>query len=829
MRQARLAVLGLLLGLGAGAAGAQPPTRPSGGLQQLPEAKGEVRGLILDETGAPVAGASVAIRSARDSSLVAGAIAGAKGAFRIEGLRPGAYVARATFLGFRPTVQSFVISDASPRATLGEVRLSRVAVALEGVQVSAERATVTIEPDRNTYRAKDVAPAAGNATEVLEAVPSVQVDGDGKVSLRGNENVAVQINGRPSPLRGAQLGSYLKSLPANVVERVEVIPNPSAKQDPEGMAGIINIVLRQAADLGWSAGANVAAANRDRYNGSGNVGYQGGPLTLFASYGRNVDHRGVVGINDRERYDALQSLLSVTEQDIDERSGNQGHNGYASADYRLNRRDVASAALSMNVRQFGNGTTSAHTELDGSREFLDRYNRLRETDNEGRMVDLNLAFKRTFEPRKHELSTDLRLNRSQDDERTTLWRQPLTPDGDASGTRVEGEIDELDAVTRQLTGQLDYTRTVAKRTKVESGYKGTARWLDRDFVVNKDPLGDGTWGRSDLSNAFEFDERVHAAYAVVSHGVARFDLQGGLRAEYASRDFSLAEPAESYPYEYGSLFPSGVVLYNLSDAQQLKASYSRRIRRPGTQELNPFPSFFDVQNVFLGNPRLNPEYTDAFELGFTRTGKLGSVQVSPFYRHTSNVIRVDINTADTLEGREVTTVSFRNLATSNSWGTDVNGTLRLGPRLSGFAGFNVFKIVTDGGSQSTLSSSAVTWMARVNATTQLSKAFSLQGSYFYRAPVNIERGRFSAQQGSSFTLRQKVRGDAAVVGLRVVDPFNTNRFRIRAGDDNVVQITERRFGVRGAFLTFQYTYGRPPRIRQQQDQGEQRAGFPTGG
>src|SRR5206468_4389342 len=173
-----------------------------------------------------------------------------------------------------------------------------------GVSVTEERATVAVEPDRNSYRAKDVAPAAGNASEVLDAVPAVQVDGDGKVSLRGNENVAVQINGRPTPMRGPQLASYLKTLPANTIDRIEVVPNPSAKYDPEGMAGIINIVLKQNVDLGVSAGLTVGAANNDRYNGSGNLGYQSGPITTFSNLGIFHDRRPVQGVNDRDRFDA---------------------------------------------------------------------------------------------------------------------------------------------------------------------------------------------------------------------------------------------------------------------------------------------------------------------------------------------------------------------------------------------------------------------------------------------------------------------------------------------------------------------------------------------
>lgn len=438
---------------------------------------------------------------------------------------------------------------------------------------------------------------------------------------------------------------------------------------------------------------------------------------------------------------------------------------------------------------------------------------LRNDRAKGFVIDNSLSFKRTFEPRKHELSTEIRFNRARDDDSTALWTQPLTPDGAIAGARNQGERDETSALTRQLTSSLDYTRTLAPKTKLETGLKETDRWLDRDFLVFKDALGDGNWVPSNLSNSFNFDERVHAGYGVLSQSVGKFDLQAGLRAEFASRNFALGDASQSFPYSYHSLFPSGVILYKPSDASQIKASYSRRIRRPGTQELNPFPVFFDAQNVIVGNPRLNPEYTDAFELGFSRMGSLGSIQLSPFYRRTTDVIRVNINTADVIDGRQVTSVSFENLASSNSWGTDLNGSLRLGPKFNGLAGFNVYKLVTDGGSQSSLSSNAVTWSYRVNATTQVSPTVILQANYFYRAPINIEKGRFAGMQMTNLTLRKKLDGDNMSVALRVADPFNTLHFRVTAGDDNLMQTTDRRFGVRGTYLTFQYNFGQTPKVR----------------
>ena len=823
MRRLTRSLLGVLLAGTAHPLLAQAPTRPTSAAP-LPVSNGEVRGTVVDATAAtPIARASVAVRSKPDAVLVSGAIASADGAFRVPGLRPGTYTLRVTYLGYGPKLLEFTISDAAAIANVGAIKLSRVAAVLEGVAVTEERATMAIEPDRNAYRAKDVAPAAGNASEVLDAVPSVQVDGDGKVSLRGNENVAVQINGRPSPLRGPQLASYLKGLPANIVERVEVVPNPSARYDPEGMAGIINIVLKQNVDLGVSAGLNIGVSKSDRYNASGNVGYQSGPLTLFTNLGVNEDSRAVLGLNDRERLDALRVPLSYTEQDIDGATGFNGQNLNVNADYKLTPRDVLSNSLSLNHRANTDASSSAYTELSGARLELDRYDRLRGAESKGITFDYNVALKRTFEPRKHELSGELRFNRSHDEDHTALWRQ--SPDAvDPTATRIEGQLDDVDAISKQFISQLDYTRTLAPRTKLETGYKGIARWLDRDYVLQKDALGTGDWVRSNLSNAFEFDENIQAAYAVMSQGVAKFDLQAGLRAEHASRDFSLAEPASRYPYAYNSLFPSGVVMYNLSDATQMKVSYSRRIRRPGTQELNPFPSFFDIQNVFIGNPNLSPEYTDAFELGLTKNYKLGTLQVSPFYRRTKDVIRIIINTADTIDTREVTSVSFSNLATSNSWGSDVNGSLRLGPKFNGFASFNVFKMVTDGGSTSSLGSNGVTWSARVNGTTQMTPTLSLQASYFYRAPMKIERGEFAAMQAANFALKKKIDGDNSSVTLRVSDPFNTMKFRILAGDDNVTQLTERRFGARQLFVTYQYSYGQAPRVRQPRPEDQPQQG-----
>jgi outer membrane receptor protein involved in Fe transport len=713
------------------------------------------------------------------------------------------------------TSAELTISPDAARIAAGSIGLARSPIALRSVEVNAERAVI-IAPDRNAYRVRDIAPAATNASDVLQSTPSVHVDPDGKVSLRGNENVVVQINGRPTPIRGAQLAGYLKQLPANTIERIEVIPNPSAKYDPEGMAGILNIVMKQNVDLGRSAGLTLTASNTSQYNAAANFGYQAGKVSTLWTYGFNSMEQEVAGVNDRTRINAVRSPLSFTEQDIDGAMANRGHNVNATLDYRLTQRNVLYSTLLANKRSSSDESLTAYNELNGSRTVMSQYDRTRDQDNKNWLVDASIGLRHIVTPQKNELISELRFSRQDDDERNALARQF------GSTSPLELQSDVLDAMTYQLTAQTDYTRALGKTTKLETGYKGYARWLDRAFQVQKDALGDGNWQASDLSNALEFDERVNAGYAVLSQGRGKVELQAGLRLEHATRDFSL--DGESYPHDYVSLFPSGLVSYKLNDKTQTRISYSRRIRRPNTQELNPFPSFFDVNNVFLGNPALGPEYTDALELGYQRSGKLGSLQIAPFYRHTTDVIRVDINTADTIANREVTTVSFRNLATSSSWGADLNGQFRLG-KFSGLAGFNVFKMVTDGGSESTLSSDAVTWMGRFNGTYSLTPATMFQLNFFYRAPMNIERGRFHSQSGTQVVARQKL-NERAFVTLRVNDVFKTNRFRVEVGDDNIIQLTKRHFNSRAVFLGFQYSVGQTPRVRQRQE--EQQATSPFG-
>jgi outer membrane cobalamin receptor len=786
-------------------------------------ASGEVRGSVQDAASMKgLASASVAVYSVRDSSLVAGTLTRPDGGFRIEGLRPGQYFLRASYLGYSPqTANGLVIAPNALQADVGAIRLAASAVQVEGVTASVERAQVALAPDRNTFAVRDMpAVAGGTASDVLRNVPSLEVDIDGKVRLRGNQNVAVQINGRAAPMRGDQLGQFLQQLPANMLERVEVIPNPSARFDPDGMAGIINIVLRQNADLGTSYGFTVGAGTGDRINASGNVGHQQGPLTLFANYGFFTDERQSIGSNFREnRFVTPHTYL---EQDVAGMFAPTSHTLNVSADYKVSARDVLSSSLLFSRRDTDNTSVNLYRDLDGARQAVGLREGLTENQNDGNTIDYGLGFRRTIQPRTHELSADFRFNRNGSNSLNRFINQSLLLDGTVNGDPATSRINALDAGTDNWTLQLDYTRPLTAATRLETGYKGTLRQMDNDLEVSVLDFASGEHLRDrDRSNGFAYDEQVHAGYAVLGHTVGRFSLQGGLRAEQAMTRFDLRTTGEQFDNGYTSLFPSGLVAYTLGEQQQLRASYSKRIRRPDTGQLNPFalaggrgPSETeDELNLFRGNPYLQPEYTHALELSYQQTVGVGTLQISPYFRHTTDAVR----RVKTIDNQGISTTTFANLATSDSYGTDVTGSWRLG-RLNGFGGFNVFRVVTDGSNLETdVSNDAVSWSTRASATWRASDELDLQGFVMYRAPMAVEMGRISGMTMTNLSSRYKV-SDRTNLTLRVQDPFNLMGFHFITSDERHFQESRRSFGARGVYLSLSYNFGQQPRVRQRTQQ-----------
>ncbi|MDB4949181.1 MAG: TonB-dependent receptor, partial [Gemmatimonadetes bacterium] len=774
-------------------------------------------------TGDPLGAASVAVRRAGDSTLVAGGVSRADGAFRIEGLRAGAYYLRVSRLGYATgTVARVDVADGRP-ADVGAVRLAAGAVVLDAITARTQGGspTVTSTPDKTVVSTRDMPTVTGgSATDVLRNVPGVDVDGDGKVSLRGNQNVAIQINGRPSPLTGDALTAFLKQLPANLVNRVEVVPNPSARYDPDGMGGILNVVLKQDADLGTSGGVSGGVGTGGRYNASGNLASQNGPLTLFGSYGFNRDVREEDGHTLRS-----QSLGGAPSTFLDQLTDGTelrlSHTVNGGGDLKLGRRDVLSSTLMLNHGVEDGSGDSGFAAMGAARDVTGTYRQL----THARQVEMNtegtLSLKHTLKPDEHELTVDLHAERSREDQdaRFATLPGPTPPPGLLGDSRTG-----LGAVTKQGGLQVDYTRPLADAWRLETGYKGTLRRLDNLFVVDS-VFGGAVDPSKRRTNDFRYDENVQAGYALVTHEAGHgLTLQGGVRLERAATTFHLADSARAFPNDYTSVFPSAAATYRIGDRDQLHASYSKRIQRPGAGRLNPFPEAEDQYNVRVGNPRLKPEYTHSYELSYQRALSFGSATVTPFYRHTVDAVR-RYRTLDPATG--ISTSTFANLATANSYGTDFNGQFRVGTRVSGMLGASAFRAVTDGGTaQADLSSSAFTWSARASLNLKVGPATDVQWFQNYRAASDVPQGHTDAFSMANLAVRQKV-NDHATLSVRVSDPFNTMRFGSQTYGDDFTQLNTRRFNSRTVYVNFGYTFGHAPRVHEperdqepQQPQGE---------
>ncbi|HEX8361669.1 MAG TPA: TonB-dependent receptor [Longimicrobium sp.] len=771
--------------------------------------QGEIRGSVVDDgNGRPVASASVAVMSAADSSLAAGALTRVDGSFRVQGLRPGGYFLRVSHLGHVTKTRPVDVSSAP--LDVGTVRLASAAIALEGISVAGAASGVTMSADRNAYSTRDMpATAGGNATDVLRNVPAVEVDADGRVSLRGNQNVAVQVNGRAAPMRGDQLGAFLQQLPANMVERVEVVPNPSARYDPEGMAGIVNIVLKQNADLGLSGGVTLAAGTGGRYNGTGSLGYQAGPLSLFGSYGYLDEARRTVATSTRE------NLFGGAPVRFIDQAGNvealtRSSTLNTTAELKLGRTQSLAANLLVSGREYEFDTRSGRESRGPAGETVSRWRDSLASSTDDLVFDAVLSFKRTVEARRNELTAELRYNRLDNAMNNAATLRPMQ-EGTPQLTRRA-----VDALNDDLSFQADLTRMVYG-ARLEAGVKAGRRRVAND--ADAELVAGGVWQPdAGMSYAFGTDETTRAAYGVLTRNAGPWEAQGGVRVERTGRGFvGTGDKALSYT----DLFPSGLLAYNLDAGRQVKASYSRRIQRPQTFMLNSILFYEDPLNRSLGNPRLRPEYTDAFELGCQQSGAWGSLQLSPFYRRTHGAIRVIRG----VQG-DTTTGVFTNLDRSRSYGADVNTSLR-GSRLSGMLGLNAFRHETGGATTAgSVYGSGLGWSARASGNLRLGGRTDVQAFAQYRAPMTVQQGRVGYFATTNLSVRRKMLGERGVLSLRLSDPFNTMRNR-RTTDATAEELpywmeSERSFGARALTLGFSYDFGEAPKLRTrpQEPQGE---------
>ncbi|CAN5417655.1 TonB-dependent receptor [soil metagenome] len=675
--------------------------------------------------------------------------------------------------------------------------------------MTEKRQDVQLAPDRNTYVVRDMPTAkGGTALDVLRTVPAVDVDIDNVVSLRGNSGVTVQINGRPSPLKPAQLGDFLAQLPADMVDKVEIIPNPSARDDSTGVAGIINIVLKEEADAGTNGGATVAGATTGQANAGVNVGYDHKALSLYGSYGFLRDRR--------PRNEALfrENLFLTPRTYLDEYStriqARTIHTLTGTAGYKLSGHDDLSLDLLFSNRHDDETSGITYRALDAGRSVSGVTDRLSSGSNQENDFDGTLGLKHAFAEKGHKINAEARLNRHTEGGPSSISAHVLSLSGAPLGTTDQEQQQNLERPTESSL-KVDYARPLAPAVRFESGYKGAFSHFHTGLDTRVLDVASGTYLLdASRTSDFAYQQDVNAAYAMLTGQHGNFQLQGGLRTEHAATRFHVTSGNQTFDNSYNSVFPSALVAYTIDDATQVKTSYSARIRRPDdADQLDPIPHYQDPLNLSRGNPYLKPEHTNAFELGFQRSMGKTTLQVTPFFRRTLDAV-ASLRSIDTAG---VTTRTFANIATRDSYGGDATLALS-GTQLSGFVGSSAFRQATNASNVAPdLSIRTFGWRARANGAYRVSSTFDVQALLSYQAAQTVEQGTNGSRTQFNLAARQKFMEDQLSLTLRVIDPFDTSHERGTTIDPRFFQTSDRSRAIRGLLLSASWTFGKPEKTQ----------------
>jgi outer membrane receptor protein involved in Fe transport len=805
------------------AVGAQTPAqRPA---PSRPVAIGEITGRLTDSSsGRAVTSGSITVRRAGDSSFAGGALPKDDGSFRVDGLAPGRYTLRVRAIGYGPYDRSDIaITAEQPSVNVGSIGLKVVAAKLDATTTVAEREDVVIAPDRTTYNVKNMPVASGGtAVDVLRNIPLVEVDGSNNVSLRGNANVVIQINGRSTPLKGDQLAAFLAQLPSATVKNVEVATNPSAKDDPEGTAGIINIVLNQDAEVGLSGGINASAGSTGGLSGGANLGKQQGKLIVFVSGNIYREHRDMSGSISRT-YLALPTP-AATNTALDGTQSPVSGGGNLRSEYRFTPTISLSFDAYAFSGKFDGDNASRYLDFDAAGAVIGSFDQFQRQTSTFRSQDYDLTFRKVGKMNAPVFSTDFEISSNNSDADNNLsgvvnQADPATP------SSIRTERDRSVQKSPYANWKTDYTHQFGTTTKLETGFKITSRTQESTFDAAYRDDGTGVYA-SDPARATDFDYRedIGGAYGLVSNKVGKWQTQGGLRLEDAASYFTLNNVGERFTRRYASAYPSAIVSYNFTDLRQAKISYSRRVSRPSPFQLNPIEMRQDTRNVFRGNPDLRAEYTDAIELGYQETRSWGTVQLSPYLRSTAHAVR----NIQFVDSTGVSVSTYDNVASTRTIGGDLNVNAHHGPLLIGGGG-SVYHYSSDASNiAKDFSARAMVWSARTNATWRFGKKADAQAFVYYRGPYATEGGSQLAAVSMTLAARYKLWGDQGNIALRVSDPFKLQRYGYRTANGTVFEYSERFFGSRAVYLTISRNFGQPLKLQPRQ-QDPDAASQPTPG
>ena len=752
----------------------------------LLENTGSISGKVIDKkTNEPLPYVNIVVKE--NNKVVTGGITSDKGIFQIKNLALKEYVVEIQFIGYKTILKSVKLTENSD-VNLNTIAIEEDAIQLKGVEIVSERSTIEQKIDRKVINVgKDLTTAGATASEIMNNSPSVNVDQDGKISLRGNENVRVLVDGRPSNIEASQL---LKQIPSTSIKKIELITNPSAKYNPEGMSGIINIVLHKNANDGFNASINTGLtfAKTPKINSSTNLNYKTGKVNFFATYGNNFGKKFNEG--------SILRLDDQSNQLFDIKNDDKSHLFKIGMDYYINDKNTLSVYTNQN-KLIGDGKVDVSILNPDATKNLTQYSKYDGNNLDG---TYNLAFKHLT--KKEGETLDLEINHSiysgdQLANFRTTFNNPSIP--------TSAYSDDISEKRENSTINLDYVNPLNEKSKLEMGAETRIVRTQNNYTTNN----------SSLSNSnYDYDLDIHSAYVTFGQKFKKIGYQLGARFESYKVNAKLNN-VTAFKDDYITLYPSASMTYSLSEKDQFQMSYSRRVDRPSLGQTKPIREFSTPRVTSIGNPELQPQFTNSVELNYTKTVSKGSITTGVFVRTINNEINRVLYPDPQNQDKQI--MSYDNFDTNTAYGFEaslnykINSWWDIQPAVD-FSSItqkglvSMFNTTTNSFDFVTKEVNASAFNARFNSNFKATKSLRFLLFGFYRSGVDgvqfNGKEMYKIDAGGRYSFLK----DKATLSVRFNDIFDTMKAGFY-GDNPYPQTGQFTWESQSVYVGFNYMFG----------------------
>ncbi len=712
---------------------------------------GQISGTVIDkDLGDPIPYATVLINDS-DGNLVSGNSSLDDGSFTIKDIPEGSYTFQVQFIGYKTYSKSIEISSGNKLVNIGSIPLEADIASLDDVTIVAERSTIIQKIDRKVINiGKDLTTSGASAADIMGNLPTLTVDQDGNIAMRGNENVRILVDGKPTNVPAAQL---LKQIPSTSIKSVELITNPSAKYNPEGMSGIINIILHKNSNLGFNANVStgVTFGKHTRANGSVDMNYRTGKFNFFTNIGGNFGKKDFNARIFREE--------SNSQEDIFVQNDNNSYLYKVGVDFYLNDKNTFSFYTNQNKSQ---GEPMGVINITNYNNLSSNITQNFFLDNEGLSSTYNFDYKREFKKDGHNIELELNYNEG-DNTESALF------EFEGGNNNFTSYRDDVANDNSNTTLNLDYVNPLSEKSKLELGAEARMRKTDNTYKTTN----------INLDNAnYIYDNNIYSFYTTYGQTFEKWSYQLGARLEQYDVE-AILDGTKIFEDDYLTVYPTAYVTYTLSDKKTLQLNYGRRVDRPSLSQVNPVREFSTPRITGVGNPELDPQFTSSVEFNYTQNLDKGNFTGGVFYRFIQNEINQTF--LEDPEDPSKLLLTHINGDDNNAFGLELSGSYKPNKWWSINTSFEIYNQKNRGliGEQF-VENENTSFNFRINNSFKATEDLTFQLFGYYRAPGKDLQFESEALYFVNSGARYNFLDNKATLSLNFTDIFNTQQLTFRA-------------------------------------------------